>query len=209
MERGVLTSGRIRRGLPLAVTIAVILAMLLTAASPASATQFSSSTAIKMPNGEDFLPYPSVIPVSGQRGEVTGVRVALRQIAHTDVDEISALLVAPSGASTLVLYRRCNGQNTEAAPLTWTFDDAAPLGLSLAGPCASATYQPSADFDPSFDYPAPPPPHGRTLSGLTGGSPNGLWQLFLDDSVGAVDGEVSGGWTLDLSLSKAKKCKKP
>jgi subtilisin-like proprotein convertase family protein len=47
-----------------------------------------------------------------------------------------------------------------------------------------------------------------TLSALTGASPNGLWQLFLDDSVTGVDGEV-GGWTLDLTLTKPKKCKKP
>jgi len=191
--------------------LAALLVIALFCAPRAGAATFSNPAAIKMPNGEDFLPYPSVIAVSGQRGKVSRVRVTLRQVAHDNVGEVAALLASPTGASALLLYSRCNGQNSETAPLTFTFDDAAPAALPSSGPCVSGTYRTGSGiesgFDVQFAYPAPAQPNPGTFAGLTGSSPNGLWQLYMHDSVFFVAGEIAGGWSLDLTLTKPK-CKK-
>jgi subtilisin-like proprotein convertase family protein len=197
----------VKRGI---LSIVAVLATLAVGVPAASGAQFSSPTAIKMIDGENFLPYPSVIAVSGQRGKVKSVRVTLSQIAHDNAGEVVALLASPSGASTLLFYDSCAG-NTEGAPLTLTFDDAAPATLP-ASSCSSGTYQPGAGLASGsgvpFPYPAPAPPYPGTLAGLAGASPNGVWQLFVRDNAFFVDGEVRGGWSVDLTLSKSCKKKK-
>jgi hypothetical protein len=109
-----------------------------------------------------------------------------------------------------------------ASPLTFTFDDGAGSTLPNSPTCTSGTYNPSELF-PATDlaYPGPPTPYPVALAALSGAQPNGIWKLFVQDLIAAVDGEINVGWSLDLTTTGApanppanvpsttkKKCKK-
>ena len=47
----------------------------------------------------------------------------------------------------------------------------------------------------------PPPPYGTALSALNGGSPNGTWELFIQDDVIKDSGTNYNGWILTLNLA--------
>jgi len=73
--------------------------------------------------------------------------------------------------------------------VTLTFDDNASTHLTATDPIApadnvSVTNQPSIAIGGvySFEPPAPPPPYVTRLYNLcNGGSPNGVWSLFVVD----------------------------
>jgi subtilisin-like proprotein convertase family protein len=192
------------------------------AAAPAGAATFSNKTPIRtladLGDAGALLPYPSAVAVSGVQGTVTKATATLTDIAHGDIDELAALLVAPDGRKTILTNRSCDGQSTSASPVTFTFEDAASAPLPAEPPCPTGTYRPSdVDFGfYLFYYPAPQPPYPAALSAFTGAQPNGIWQLFVMDEAGAVGGSINGGWSLDLTTTggpaappvKAKKCKK-
>jgi hypothetical protein len=185
-------------------------AIAIFATSPAAASTYSNSTPILVPaclegdcsgigRGE---PYPSTISVDGLPGAVTKATVTLHRVFHNTPDEIDALLVAPGGQKELLMSDACAGTPfTPLAGQTFTFDD---LGSALpsSGPCTTGTYRPTnvgAPSDP-FEAPAPPPPYGTSLSGFTGGPPNGAWRLFVvdDGPGGEVNQPIAGGWSLEL-----------
>jgi hypothetical protein len=185
------------------------------AASPAGAATFSNPTAIRN-IGDILYPYPSPIAVGGMQGTVVRATATLNAISYEDVDELEMLLVAPGGQKLILMTEACQNLDTTGSPVTFTFDDAAPAAIPAAPPCASGTYRPF-DHDVgfySFIYPAPAPPYPATLSVLTGAQPNGIWQLFGNDSVIGVGGSIEGGWSLELTTTGApaakttKKCKK-
>lgn len=47
----------------------------------------------------------------------------------------------------------------------------------------------------------PPPPYGTNMSNVTGGNPNGSWQIFIQDDTPINSGYVSNGWVLSLTLA--------
>jgi uncharacterized repeat protein (TIGR01451 family) len=47
----------------------------------------------------------------------------------------------------------------------------------------------------------PPPPYGTTLANLSGGNPNGTWQLFVQDDAAFNTGIISNGWYLTLTTA--------
>jgi hypothetical protein len=184
------------------------------AAAPAGAATFSNPTAMRN-IGDILYPYPSPIAVGGMQGTVVKATATLNAISYEDVDELEMLLVAPGGQKLILMTEACQNLDTTGSPVTFTFDDAAPAAIPATPPCASGTYRPF-DHDVgfySFIYPAPAPPYPATLSVLTGAQPNGIWQLFGNDSVIGVGGSIEGGWSLELTTTGApasakKKCKK-
>jgi len=51
-----------------------------------------------------------------------------------------------------------------------------------------------------FKISAPPAPYGTTLSSLNGGSPNGAWNLFVQDDNEFNTGLISNGWAINITL---------
>lgn len=192
--------------------------LLLLAPSGGTAATFTNPQQLKV---EDFgasdagpmVPYPSVIDVRGTGANVTGVKLTLNGVSHNTTNEIEIIVSNPTGASLVLFKNACGGQNTLATPLTFGFDDAAVAPLPTTATCSSGTFKPSWNsmLNPNLGPASPPPPYTRTLAGLAGGPADGLWRLYAYDAALGSDGAITGGWTLDLTLSvpKAKKCKKP
>ncbi len=160
--------------------------------------------------------YPSSISVSGVAGTVTDVNVtilAMKASADTDM-----VLRGPNGRQVMLMSDACiQGTSLRGS---WLFDDSAPGFVSKSGPC-SPSFPTQKSFLPS-NYLAqpdaldnsvepddlsvapggPPPPYVNALSSLSGGSPNGSWDLFvLDDNPACCLGfSIDSGWALTLEV---------
>jgi uncharacterized repeat protein (TIGR01451 family) len=143
-------------------------------------------------------PYPATVQVSGVTGQVARVTATLVNLTHSYPHDINALLVGPTGASTLLLSHAADQSAVTNA--TVTFDDTAPNGpLPNIGSIASGSWQPSA-YPPPFVFPAPAPTnsYSPTLSVFGGIPPNGTWSLFVyDDNTGDA-GFIGNGWSLNI-----------
>jgi len=51
-----------------------------------------------------------------------------------------------------------------------------------------------------FKISAPPAPYGTTLSAMNGGTPNGTWNLFIQDDFQFNSGMISNGWSINITL---------
>jgi len=190
-----------------AITTAAACALL---ASPASAASFSNNTPFNINDG--FCPgtqapaslYPSSILVAGQTGIVTDVNVTLTGFSHTFPSDVRALLVSPSGQTTLLMHGA--GGNTAASNVTFTLDDAGatPIPTPIVAGFFQPTQTASACVTPATSLPAPAPagPYGLTLADVNGGAPNGTWSLYVVDAAGFDTGSIQG-WTLDLATAAA------
>lgn len=211
--RAVTAPGRIlRRGVAASVAIALaVFGGAFGATSLAHAdgpTTFTNSTAIAIPAAGSpdqtgpASPYPSNITVSGMAGAVTSVQVVFNNLTHSTLNDVDAMVVAPTGENLVVLSDIGDPDTTLAfaTNATLTFDDAAAGGVPN-GSVPTGTYRPtnSAGVE-SFPAPAPAPSTQTTLAGaFTGINPNGVWQLFIvDDNTGDV-GSMAGGWSLVIT----------
>lgn len=176
-----------------------------------STATFSNSAAISVPNGAPATtsgpasPYPSAINVSGVAGAVSKVTVQLKGLNHTFPDDVDVLLVGPGGQK-LLLMSDAGGTN-DFVNANLTFDDAAAASLADSAANPSGTYRPT-NFGTGDTFAAPAPagpyPDPQALSvfnGLSGGAVNGQWRLFVTDDVGGDAGNISGGWTLNISTA--------
>jgi subtilisin-like proprotein convertase family protein len=148
-------------------------------------------------------PYPSNIVVAGASGVVTDVDVTLTDVSHTHIRDLDVLLVAPNGATTILMQDV--GPNTPVSGLNLTFSDEAASGISQAG-LTSGTYKPSVfddELPEALPAPAPAGPWGTTLAALDGTSPNGTWSLYVVDDAGGDIGDIGGGWSLTLEMATA------
>ncbi|QYG91867.1 DUF4214 domain-containing protein [Iamia sp. SCSIO 61187] len=148
-------------------------------------------------------PYPSNIVVGGASGVVTDVDVELNDVSHTHIRDLDVLLVAPNGATTMLMQDV--GPNTPVSALELTFSDEAAGGIGQAG-LASGTYRPSQFDDEiaeALPAPAPAGPWGTDLAALDGTSPNGTWSLYVHDDAGGDVGDIGGGWSLTLETATA------
>ncbi len=149
-------------------------------------------------------PYPSNIVVAGAGGVVTDVNVDLNDVSHNNLRDVDMLLVAPNGATTLLLGDAGNGAPTTDAEIT--FDDEGGTPITSTTPITTGTYQPSRvedDLPDNLPAPAPAAPWGTTLSALDGSSPNGTWSLYVVDDAGGDTGDIGGGWSLTLEMATA------
>ena len=176
----------------------------------ASASSYSNPSALDLPEGmgpvDDNAPasiYPSTISVSGLPGHVVKATVTVRGISHLFPSDIDALLVAPSGAKSLLFSDVCGGSATPFSATDLTLDDEATSTFPELGqgPCPSGSYRPAdSQAIPADPFPAPAPsgPFTATMANFTGGSPNGAWGLFVMDDDFDEGGRIDGGWSLDL-----------
>jgi hypothetical protein len=149
-------------------------------------------------------PYPSVINVAGfANGSILDVDVTLNGFTWddpglpTNADTLLAASQMPL-ANAIMLSNVC-GANA-VTDLDLTLDDEAATGLPDNN-CVAGTYKPTniGDMD-TFPEDAPEPSGNVELDVFDGGNPNGTWQLFVVDDVGANDpGSISGGWSLRIT----------
>ncbi|HEU5149656.1 MAG TPA: PKD domain-containing protein, partial [Iamia sp.] len=150
-------------------------------------------------------PYPSNIVVAGAGGVVTDVDVTLNDLTHTHVRDVDVLLVAPNGATVVLMQDVGGGPAFPVTDLDLTFSDEAATSLTNAT-FGSGTYKPSRYDDEIADpyaAPAPAGPYGTALSALDGTSPNGTWSLYVVDDAGGDLGDIGGGWSLSLTTTTA------
>jgi subtilisin-like proprotein convertase family protein len=170
--------------------------------------KFSSDNAVVIDDNTTANPYPSTIQVSGiKKGKVIDVNVILRGLNHGFPDNIDAVLVAPGGASTVLMSDV--GGGTDALSVTLTLDDEASASLPDATALENGAFKP-ANFGAGADtYPQlGVAPTEANLSQLDGGNPNGEWRLFVLDDANGSTGAYSGGWDLELTIKLEKKKKK-
>ncbi|HET9496344.1 MAG TPA: S-layer homology domain-containing protein [Chloroflexia bacterium] len=147
-------------------------------------------------------PYPSNINVSGVNGTVTGVSISLLDFQHWFYDDVDILLVGPQGQSVILMS---DAGGTCSATTTLRFQDGAPPLPDEQCPPGEGPYSPSnytsGPWPDDFPTPAPQPPYGSELSVFNGTDPNGIWSLYVVDDFGAFDGEIEGGWCLNITTA--------
>jgi subtilisin-like proprotein convertase family protein len=162
--------------------------------------EFCNTGAITIPTSLPVTPYPSRIFVTGLSGSISKVTVDLKNLSHTNPDDLDILLVGPGGEKVLLMSDA--GGTADVSNINVTFDDAFPL-IPDGGPLASGSYKPS-DYSPADTFPAPAPagPYSSLLSAFNGTSANGTWSLYVfDDGTGADAGQIAGGWCLDFTTT--------
>lgn len=205
--------------------VSLALSLLAWGASPASAQSvltFANNAALSVadattdPDGGLVFglggPYPSAVTVSGVTpGAVTGVSARLKGVYHSALADLDFLLVAPNGSSVALLFGGgdpVNGTNVPvSSALDLTFrDDAAsffPTGPGFS--VTSGTYRPTVSPDRANDAlpaPAPAGPYGTSLLAAATGAanPNGVWRLFVVDTVEGDVGGLANGWELSFQI---------
>jgi hypothetical protein len=205
-------SKRPRFGLFLLGAAALLITLALPAGAGAANLTFSNASPITIPapatqNGAGS-PYPSSIALGGLTGTVTKATVTLNGLTHPFPPEIDILLVGPLGQQAMLLSDACVGISGNFSNHVLTFDDDAAAPLPANGPCVAGTYKPTeypdqlSNSSPEMPAPAPAgPPYPASLAALNGASPNGTWSLFAQDDVSNGSGSISGGWTLNLTVT--------
>jgi len=183
------------------VAIVAIAAYVPATAARADVGTFSNSTAITIPPVGQGFPYPSEIPVSGLNGLVSDVNATLVNINHPFPDDIDALMVGPDTRTTVLIGDV--GGSVPSVNDTITLDDSATFPAPDMGGIVNGVTHKPADYDmpglEAYNAPAPPPPHGLTMSTQDGASPNGTWSLFVFDDKFPDQGAISGGWSLAIT----------
>jgi subtilisin-like proprotein convertase family protein len=173
-------------------------------ASPAFAVVFSNPASITVNDAVAVgagNPYPSNIAVSGLTGTVTNVTVTLNNLTSTFPDDTDVLLVAPNG-NNLILMSDTGGSD-DITNTTLTFDDAAATTLPDATKLLTGAFKPTnVGTGDTFPAPAPAPSANTTLAtSFNGIDPNGTWNLYVVDDLGADMGVFGNGWTITLTTS--------
>ena len=141
-------------------------------------------------------PYPAPVLVDGVTGQVQSVSVMLHGLSHTFQSDLRFMLRGPFG-QTCLLYSRCGVTGPGWTNADLIFDDAAAsfMPTTLAAPGA---YKPTicGGSTGNLAAPAPAGPYGTTLSVFNGTSPNGIWELYVEDVADQDSGQLAGGWTL-------------
>jgi uncharacterized repeat protein (TIGR01451 family) len=166
--------------------------------SPPSASGWSNSAAITIPDHGIAAPYPSSISVTGLVGRVSKATVTLNGFTHKFPHDVDIVLVSPSGTNVLVMSHTGGGH--AVTDLTLTFDDAAASSLQNYDALSSGTSKPTSYQGPvALPGTAPAKAYQFALSSLNWGSPNGAWSLYVFDDTIGDDGNIARGWNLNLT----------
>ena len=169
-------------------------------ASAASAQTYSNPANISIPPFGVANPYPSPITIAGGPMSVGLMTVTLTNFSHNYPEDVSVMLVGPTGAST-ILYGRA-GFNVPAVNATLVFRDGAPA-LPNSGAIVSGEFAPTIIFNSTFSPPAPATPTSASLGTFAGSNANGLWRLYVEDFANPDAGSIAGGWSMSFAPSVA------
>lgn len=177
---------------------------------------FTNSAPITINDDDNATPYPSSIVASGLVGNIPAtpgsVKVTLNGFSHTFPDDVGIVLVGPTGAA-LLLQDGC-GEDEEMVNVTYSISDSGATTMPDLTAWPAGTYKPTTYYindpfpapGPGTAYGSPGPAGGgtATFSSVFGGTnPNGTWNLFIIDFVGGDDGDISGGWSLEINTGAA------
>lgn len=168
---------------------------------------FQNTTAMSIPTIGTANPYPSTISVSGITQPVTDITVTLTGFSHTSTDDLGVVVVSPVG-TVVKLFSGAGASLNRATNLTLTFNDAAAAALPEAGTFGSGIYKPGCDqWDDNFPAPGPgqldftKKNYEVDFRKVITENPNGNWNLFVVDSIGGDAGSISGGWSMNVSVT--------
>ena len=175
-------------------------ALALAAASFAASAadhSFSNTIQINVPDSGVANPYPSTINASGMSGNVTSVRVTLRNMFHSFPDDLDIIVQAPNGQQMLLMSDV--GGTNDLGDVTLTFSATASSGLPDAGAFGSGTYLPT-----NFNNTTSEAISNTDLTVFNGPVSNatGTWSLFVVDDLGVDSGSIQGGWTLEITTDQ-------
>ena len=154
-------------------------------------------------------PYPSTINVVGLIGVISNLTVTVTGFSHTFSEDVSVLLVGPTGQK-MVLWAEAGGGGA-SVNANLTFSDAAGAALPNAGGLATGTFKPTNRIGTNIfgetAFPAPAPtstpasPYSATLASFNNTNPNGTWSLYVVDIAEGDTGSISGGWCLNITTA--------
>jgi subtilisin-like proprotein convertase family protein len=164
---------------------------------------FTNSNSLVIFNIGPASQYPSTITVSGYTGTITDVTVSLTGFHHTFVSDLGVVFSGPANQGMLLFDGGPDGGTGPAgdgSPINLVFSAAGSSTIPAGGTnLVSGTYLPGLnDFGDILDPPAPNSPYAMDFSSLIGQSPNGTYNLFIEDFVTFNNGGV-GSWSITLS----------
>jgi hypothetical protein len=173
-------------------------------AGTALAGSYGNTTGIAIPSFGPAL--VSNLTITGE-ALVSNMTVSVYGFAHQRPDDVDVLLVGPGG-QRVVLMSDAGSDNVVGA-LDLTFDDRATDPVTDEGALASGTYLPTnngpsdlcaGEADPDV-FPGAPAGGtlGTDLSVFDGTDPNGVWSLYVVDDCASFDGQILGGWSIDIN----------
>jgi M6 family metalloprotease-like protein/uncharacterized repeat protein (TIGR01451 family) len=165
--------------------------------SLSSSGTFSNVAIITIPEHGAAALYPSTITVTNLPGVVSKATATLNGFTHSFANDVSVLLVSPSGSSVLLLSHV--GSGNSVTNLTLAFDDAATNVLPHNTTITNGTYYPSQYDSVVMPSPAPSSSYGSSLSSVAWGTANGDWKLYVYDGSKGDAGYILNGWTLTLT----------
>lgn len=156
----------------------------------------TNATAVVIPDGGAATPYPSTINISGATGVVERVIVKLNNFSHLYPADLDIVLVGPQGQKSMVMGGA--GGSSGVVSLNLIFDDQAE---SQAGaPLASGTWKPTGSIAEALPAPAPGLPYETSFTNFIGTAPNGTWSLYVSDYEAPDNGNINGGWSLQIEV---------
>jgi hypothetical protein len=186
--------------------VAVLIALVLPTGR-AAADPFANPNAIAISGTTTSA--GSQIFVSGLGSSLTSITVQVNGLSHTLPENLGLVLVAPTGRA-LVLMGACGGGFAVVSPVSLIFSDGASVSLPNSTQITSGTFRPTqyaalGSFPPpgpGLAYDSPAPQGTQTLgTEFVSGNPNGIWSLYAFDPVPGGSGQISGGWSLQITAS--------
>ena len=182
------------------ISILIILAM----TAQAWATVFTNPAAIAITDATTIgsaAPYPASTNVSGLTGNITNITVTVKNLTSTFPDDVDVLLVSPTGANLILMSD--TGGSDDITNTYITFDDAAASSLPDATTLISGTYKPTnIGTGDTFNAPAPAPSANTTLAAaFNGTNPNGVWNFFFVDDLGADMSWIGNGFDMTITTT--------
>jgi hypothetical protein len=185
-------------------------ALLAGIASTTDAQTFTNSSSITIPNSGAAIGaaslYPSPITVSGVGPQLTGISITLNNFSHFYPADVDILLIGPGGQNVMLMSDV--GTFFPVNNLTFSFDAVSGTSMPSGAQLASGTFAPT-NFDPVGDvdgFPAPAPlvgPYGSSFAPFIGTNPNGTWNVYIVDDVAGNNGQLAGGWSINVTTAAA------
>jgi hypothetical protein len=171
-----------------------------------SVTQtFADTSLMAIPRTGTFgkaNPYPSIIDVSGfVNGAITDVNLTLHGFGHTAPGDVDILLVPAHLPGLNAIVMSDTGSDPDVGFITLTLDDqaAAELPENPVSGLVGGTFKPT-NFGALADiFPDQTPSGNSLLSVFNGSNPNGPWQLLIVDDNLTNTGQLSEGWSLQIT----------
>ena len=149
--------------------------------------------------------YPSSISVSGLDFQsISHLSITLDGFTHTFPSDLDIILAGPGGQLSMLMSEVGGIAKFPVTDLTLTLDDLAANALPIDSARSSGTFKPTRQFPTlSFEFPSPAPAGSSSapaaLSVFNGTNPNGTWNLFVVDESSPDSGNISRGWSMQIT----------